>query len=88
MKPGERDHASDDASRHDGDASTRKSAAPDTWYYLHRGVSYGPICRADLRAAAHLGFIKRDDLVHRADSLQWTPAGLLHWLFADDDTAS
>ncbi len=88
MKPGESDRGSDDASRHGGDASRSNSVAPDTWYYLHRGVSYGPICRADLRAAAHLGFINRDDLVHPADSLQWIPARLLHWLFAEEDDAS
>jgi hypothetical protein len=35
------------------------------WFYRHRGVLYGPVSATDLRAAAHLGFLKPRDAVLR-----------------------
>ena len=81
VKPDKREHVSQNKSAHGGDTSETDSEVQCTWYYLHRGVPYGPVCTADLRAAAQLGFIHRDDLISRADSRQWTPAHFFHWLF-------
>lgn len=51
------------------------------WFYVQHGETYGPVSSADLRAAAHLGFIGPDDLVRRCDRSDWVAAHTLRGLF-------
>lgn len=51
------------------------------WFYVQHGETYGPVTSADLRAAAHLGFIGPDDLVRRCDRSDWVAAHSLRGLF-------
>ena len=67
-----------------------KDDAPDaagsnhsSWFYIQHGETYGPVSSADLRAAAHLGFLGPDDLVCRKDARKWVMARLIHGLFKD-----
>lgn len=51
------------------------------WFYIQRGVIYGPVTSTDLRAAAHLGFLGPEDMVCRKDSGTWTLAESVPGLF-------
>jgi hypothetical protein len=51
------------------------------WFYVQHGEMYGPVSSADLRAAAHLGFVGPDDLVRRSDRTDWMPARSVRGLF-------
>lgn len=51
------------------------------WFYRHRGKMYGPVSATDLRAAAHLGFLKPRDAVLRHGETAWLQARLIPWLF-------
>lgn len=52
-----------------------------TWIYVQRGETYGPVNAADLRAAAYLGFLGPQDLVRRSDRNEWTQARSITFLF-------
>jgi hypothetical protein len=51
------------------------------WFYVQHGEMYGPVSSADLRAAAHLGFLGPDDVVRREDGTDWVHARSLRGLF-------
>lgn len=55
------------------------------WFYVQRGETYGPVSSAELRAAAHLGFIGPDDMVRRSDRTDWVAASSLQGLFRQPD---
>ena len=55
------------------------------WFYVQRGETYGPVSSADLRAAAHLGFIGPDDMIRRSDRTDWVAASSLRGLFKQPD---
>ena len=57
------------------------TSANTRWFYVQHGETYGPVSSADLRAAAHLGFIGPDDLVRRCDRTDWVAAHSLRGLF-------
>jgi hypothetical protein len=68
----------------------REAAAAETprsssWFYIQHGETYGPVSSADLRAAAHLGFLSPDDVVRRGDRTEWISASSLHGLFKPPD---
>lgn len=62
------------------DAEIEESSATK-WLYTNRGKTHGPVSSADLRAAAHLGFLEPDDLVCRTDDDRWILARLIRGLF-------
>lgn len=62
---------------------TRQGATK--WFYVQHGETYGPVSSADLRAAAHLGFLGQDDLVRRSDQTAWVPARNVSGLFKKVD---
>lgn len=68
-----------DSSRHGGEHAT--TAGRSEWFYVQLGEIYGPVCSADLCAAAHLGFLGPDDLVRRSDKADWVTARTIHGLF-------
>ncbi len=73
------DHASPESDRHEAAASeTPRSSG---WFYVQHGETYGPVSSADLRAAAHLGFLSPDDMVRQADRTEWVSASSLRGLF-------
>lgn len=51
------------------------------WFYVQRGETYGPVSSTDLCAAAHLGFLKPEDMVRRSDKADWVVARSIHGLF-------
>ncbi len=63
----------------DNGATERPQAS--RWFYVHHGGTYGPVSSADLRAAAHLGFLSPDDMVRRADRTEWIQADSIRGLF-------
>lgn len=59
---------------------TAPNSTNTRWFYIQHGETYGPVSSADLRAAAHLGFIGPDDLVRRCDRSDWVAAHTLRGL--------
>lgn len=55
------------------------------WFYIQHGETYGPVSSADLRAAAHLGFVGPADMVRRADRAEWIKANAIRGLFKQPD---
>jgi hypothetical protein len=53
------------------------------WFYTQRGETYGPVSSAELRAAAHLGFLGPGDFVRRTDHAHWTAAYSIPGLFKE-----
>ncbi|MFM8771749.1 MAG: DUF4339 domain-containing protein [Candidatus Kapaibacterium sp.] len=53
------------------------------WFYTQRGETYGPVSSADLRAAAHLGFVGPNDMVRRGEQGDWIPAVSIRGLFKE-----
>lgn len=66
-----------------GDDSTRSEDPGTEWLYIHRGETHGPVSSAELRAAAHLGFVSPEDLVRQKDRSEWMVARLLRGLFKE-----
>jgi hypothetical protein len=56
------------------------------WFYVQHGETYGPVSFADLRAAAHLGFVGPADMVRRADGAEWIQASSIRGLFRNSPT--
>lgn len=50
------------------------------WFYRQRGRTYGPVSPKELRAAAHLGFLGRRDVVRCKGQPSWLVADSLAWL--------
>jgi hypothetical protein len=46
---------------------------------------FGPVSSADLIAAAHLGFLRPDDLVRRSGASAWVAASDVRGLFKKGD---
>jgi len=59
------------------------TAEPAEWFYTQRGETYGPVSVTELLAAAHLGFLRPDDLVCRKDRGKWVAARSVHGLFKE-----
>lgn len=55
-------------------------AEPD-WLYTQHGETYGPVSFAELRAAAHLGFVRPGDRVRRRGQRAWMAAATVPELF-------
>lgn len=68
-----------ESGRHEGEPATTNRRSE--WFYIQRGETFGPVSSADLCAAAHLGFLRPDDLVRRSDKADWVVARLVHGLF-------
>jgi hypothetical protein len=63
-------------------ADTSAAESPELeWFYTQRGETFGPVSSADLRAAAHLGFLGPDDMVCRKDRGRWVSARSIRGLF-------
>lgn len=60
---------------------TDRGGGDTEWFYTQRGETYGPVSSADLRAAAHLGFLGPDDMVRRGDHGTWVAARSVRGLF-------
>jgi len=67
------------------DAGATEKPRSSSWFYVQHGETYGPVSSADLRAAAHLGFLSPDDMVRRADRNEWISASSLRGLFRQPD---
>jgi len=67
------------------DAGAAQKPRTSSWFYVQHGETYGPVSSADLRAAAHLGFLSPDDMVRRADRDEWIAASSLRGLFKQPD---
>lgn len=64
------------------DMSTVDNAEVE-WLYTQRGETFGPVSSADLRAAAHLGFLGPSDMVCRKDRGKWVTARSVRGLFKE-----
>lgn len=51
------------------------------WLYQRNGEVFGPVSGQELSAAAHLGFLRPEDLVRRCDRTTWKQAKRLKGLF-------
>jgi hypothetical protein len=67
------------------EAAAAETSHSSSWFYVQHGETYGPVSSADLRAAAHLGFLSPDDIVRRADRTEWISASSLRGLFKQPD---
>ncbi len=67
------------------DAGATEKPHSSNWFYVQHGETYGPVSSADLRAAAHLGFLSPDDMVRRADRNEWIQANSIRGLFKQPD---
>jgi hypothetical protein len=67
------------------DTGAPEKPRTSSWFYVQHGETYGPVSSADLRAAAHLGFLSPDDMVRRADRTEWVSANSLRGLFKQPD---
>jgi len=67
------------------EGSPAEMSGHSTWFYVQRGETYGPVSSTDLRAAAHLGFLRPDDMVRRSGRTDWVTARSVCGLFKDSD---
>jgi hypothetical protein len=67
------------------EAAAAETSRSSSWFYVQHGETYGPVSSADLRAAAHLGFLSPDDMVRRADRTEWIQANSIRGLFKQPD---
>lgn len=77
------DNQPDEPGRRAQDESLPPGAS--TWFYQQRGEMFGPVSSADLIAAAHLGFLRPDDLVRRSGASAWVAASDVRGLFKNGD---
>jgi hypothetical protein len=68
------------------DCGPNDCQAASRWFYVQHGEMYGPVSSADLRAAAHLGFVGPHDMIRRSDRTDWVPAHSLRGLFKQPDS--
>lgn len=55
-----------------------------SWFYQRDGEVFGPVSAQELLAAAHLGFLRPEDLVRRCDRRTWRHARGVKGLFASN----
>lgn len=65
------------------DRSSKNAPTAAEWFYTQRGEVYGPVSSADLRAAAHLGFVGPNDMIRRGEHGPWEAARSFRGLFKE-----